>query len=34
MVASPAMTRRFQRIFRRDDYLKLHLSILRVVATR
>jgi arginine decarboxylase len=28
------MTRRFQRIFHRDDYLELHLSILRGVATR
>ena len=28
------MTRRFQRIFHRDDYLELHLSILRGVASR
>ncbi len=28
------MTRRFQRIFHRDDFLELHLSILRGVATR
>ena len=28
------MTRRFQRIFHRDDFLELHLSILRGVAAR